>query len=155
VQSTWTNLIHSLKTHCFDCMKQSYRLRVIFYFREFCSLNTSSIESLMSQFNWCHKNVWIYYYWWKIFHWLIVWSTMSIISLKSLFSSDEILMKFYHSSFINEFKYSLTLMKSFSSLSIINLASSSSSFHSSKSRTSLHWLVIFKIQRLSFLWLLF
>ena len=93
--------------------------------------------------------------WWKIFHWLIVWSTMSIISLKSLFSSDEILMKFYHSSFINEFKYSLTLMKSFSSLSIINLASSSSSFHSSKSRTSLHWLVIFKIQRLSFLWLLF
>ena len=93
--------------------------------------------------------------WWKIFHWLIVWSTMSIISLKSLFSSDEILMKFYHSSFINEFKYSLTLMKSFSSLSIINLASSSSSFHSSKSRTSLHWLVIFKIQKSSFLWLLF
>ncbi len=65
--------------------------------------------------------------WWKIFHWLTVWSAMSIISLKSSLSSDETLMKFNHSSFINEFKHSLTLMKSFSSLSIINLASSSSS----------------------------
>ncbi len=80
------------------------------------------------------KNV----FWWKIFHWLTVWSAMSIISLKSLFSSDEISMKFNHSSFINEFKHSLTLMKSFSNLSIINLTSSSSSFCSSKSRASLH-----------------
>ena len=84
------------------------------------------------------KNV----FWWKIFHWLIVWNVMSIISFKSSSSSDEILMKLDHSFFINEFKHSLTSMKSFSSLSIINLASSSSSFHSLKSRASLHWLVI-------------
>ncbi len=81
--------------------------------------------------------------WWKIFHWLTVWSVMSIISLKSSFSSDKILMKLNHSFFINEFKHSLILMKSFSNLSIINLVSSSSLFHSSKSRASLHWLVIF------------
>ncbi len=93
--------------------------------------------------------------WWKISHWLTVWSAMSIISLKSLFSSDEILMKFNHSSFINEFKHSLTSIKSFSSLSIINLTSSSSSFHSSKSRASLHWLVTLWVQKSSFLWLLF
>ncbi len=93
--------------------------------------------------------------WWKISHWLIVWSAMLIISLKSSFSSDEILMKLDHSSFINEFKHSLTSMKSFSSLNIINLASSSSSFHSSKSRASLHWLVILWIQRSLLLWLLF
>ncbi len=80
------------------------------------------------------KNV----FWWKIFHWLTVWSVMSIISLKSSSSSDEILMKFNHSSFINEFKHSLISMKSFSSLSIINLTSSSSLFCSLKSRTSLH-----------------
>ncbi len=80
------------------------------------------------------KNV----FWWKISCWLTVWSVMSIISLKSSFSSDEISMKFNHSSFINEFKHSLTLMKSFSSLSIVNLTSFSSLFHSSKSRTSLH-----------------
>jgi len=61
---------------------------------------------------------------------------MSIISLKSSSSSDEISMKLDHSFFINEFKHSLTLTKSFSSLSIINLTSSSSSFHSSKSRAS-------------------
>ncbi len=91
--------------------------------------------------------------WWKISRWLTVWSAMSIISLKSLSSSDEISMKLNHSSFINEFKHSLTSMKSFSSLSIINLASSSSSFHSSKSRTSLRWLITFWIQRSSFLWL--
>ncbi len=66
--------------------------------------------------------------WWKIFHWLTVWSAMSIISLKSSSSSDKISMKLDHSSFINEFKHSLTLMKSFSSLSIVNLASSSSLF---------------------------
>ena len=93
--------------------------------------------------------------WWKIFHWLIVWSTMSIISLKSSFSSNEISMKLDHSSFINEFKHFLTLTKSFSSLNIINLTSSSSLFHSSKSRTSLHWLVILWVQRSSSLWLLF
>ncbi len=62
MQSTRTNLIHSFKTHCFDCVKQSCRLRVIFYLREFCSLDTNSIKSLMSRFNQCHKNVWIYYY---------------------------------------------------------------------------------------------
>ncbi len=62
MQSTWTNLIHSLKTHCFNCVKQLYRLRVIFYLREFCSLDTNSIESFMSWSNWCHKSVWIYYY---------------------------------------------------------------------------------------------
>ncbi len=81
--------------------------------------------------------------WWKIFHWLTVWSVMSIISLKSSSSFDEISMKLDHSSFINEFKHFLTLMKSFSSLSIINLTSSSSLFHLSKLRTSLHQLVIF------------
>ncbi len=93
--------------------------------------------------------------WWKIFHWLTVWSVMSIISLKLSFSSDEISMKLNHSSFINEFKHSLTLMKSFSNLSIINLTSSSSSSHLSKSRTSLHQLIILWIQRSSFLWLSF
>ncbi len=77
-------------------------------------------------------------FWWKIFHWLTVWNTMLIISFKSLLSSDEISMKLNHSFFINEFKHSLILIKSFSSLSIINLALSSSSFHSSKSRTFLH-----------------
>ncbi len=91
--------------------------------------------------------------WWKISCWLTVWSAMSIISLKSSSSSDEILMKFNHSSFINEFKHSLTSMKSFSSLSIINLASSSLSFHLSKSRTSLRWLVTVWVQRSSSLWL--
>ncbi len=85
---------------------------------------------------------------------LIVWSAMSIISLKSSSSSDEISMKLDHSSFINEFKHSLTLMKSFSSLSIVNLASSSSLFRSSKSRTSLRRLVILWVQKSSLLWLL-
>ncbi len=89
--------------------------------------------------------------WWKISCWLTVWSAMSIISLKSSFSSDEILMKFNHSFFINEFKHSLTSTKSFSSLSIINLASSLSLFHSSKSRTFLRWLVTFWVQKSSFL----
>ena len=93
--------------------------------------------------------------WWKTFHWLTAWNAMSVISLKSSFSSDEISMRFNHSSFINEFKHFLILMKSFSSLNIIILTSSSSSFHLSKSRTSLHWLVILLIQRSSFLWLLF
>ncbi len=81
--------------------------------------------------------------WWKISYWLTVWSTMSIISLKSSFSSDKISMKLNHSFFINEFKHSLILTKSFSNLSIINLTLSSSLFHSSNSKTSLHWLVIF------------
>ena len=89
--------------------------------------------------------------WWKISHWLTVWSIMSIISLKLLFSSDKILMKLNHSFFINEFKHSLTSMKSFNSLNIINLTSSSSSFYSSKSRASLHQLVILWIWRSSFL----
>ncbi len=80
--------------------------------------------------------------WWKISYWLIVWSTMSIISLNLSFSSDKISMKF---------KHSLISMKSFSSLSIINLTSSSSSFYSSKSRASLHWLIIFWVQKSSFL----
>ncbi len=89
--------------------------------------------------------------WWKISCWLTVWSAMSIILLKSSFSFNEILIKLNLSSFINEFKHSLTSMKSFNSLSIVNLASSSSSFHSSKSRASLHWLVILWVQRSSFL----
>ncbi len=93
--------------------------------------------------------------WWKIFHWLTIWSTMSIISLKLSFSSDKISMKLDHSSFINEFKHFLTLMKSFSNLSIINLTSFSSLFCSLKSRMSLHWLVILWVQRSSLLWLLF
>ncbi len=76
--------------------------------------------------------------WWKISRWLTVWSTMSIISLKLSSSSDETLMKLNHLSFINEFKHSLTSTKSFSSLNIVNLASSLSSFYSSKSRTFLH-----------------
>jgi len=66
VQSTRTNLIHSLKTHCFNCMKQSCKLQVIFYLREFCSLDTDSIEFLMSRSNWCHKSVWIYYYYYYV-----------------------------------------------------------------------------------------
>ncbi len=93
--------------------------------------------------------------WWKIFHWLTVWSAMSIISLKLLFSSDEILMKLNHSSFINEFKHFLISIKSFSSLNIINLTSSLSSFYSLKSRTSLRWLITLWVLRSSFLWLLF
>ena len=93
--------------------------------------------------------------WWKIFHWLTVWSAMSIISLKSSSSSDEILIKLNHSSFINEFKHFLISIKSFSSLSIINLTSSSLLFHLLKSRISLHWLIIFWVQRSSFLWSLF
>ncbi len=92
--------------------------------------------------------------WWKISRWLTVWSAMSIISLKSSSSSDEISMKLNHSSFINEFKHSLTSTKSFSSLSIVNLTSSSSLFRSSKSRTSLHRLVILWVQKSSLLWLL-
>ncbi len=67
--STRTNLIHSLKTHCFGCVKQSYRLRVIFYLRGFCPLDTNSIESLMGRPNRCHKGVWIYYYYYySLFH---------------------------------------------------------------------------------------
>ncbi len=97
------------------------------------------------------KNV----FWWKISRWLTVWSVMSIISFKSSYFSDEISMKLNHSSFINEFKHSLTSMKSFSNLSIINLASSSSLFHSSKLKASLRWLVILWVQRSSSLWLLF
>ncbi len=93
--------------------------------------------------------------WWNISHWLMIWSAMSIISLKSSFSFDKISRKLNHSSFINEFKHSLTSMKSFSSLSIINLTSSSSSFHSLKSRTSLRWLITFWIQRSLLLWLSF
>ncbi len=93
--------------------------------------------------------------WWKISRWLTVWSAMSIISLKLSFSSDEILMKFNHSSFINEFKHSLTSMKNFSNLNIINLTLSLSLSCSSKSKASLHWLVILWVQRSSFLWLLF
>ncbi len=93
-------------------------------------------------------------FWWKISHWLTVWNIMLIISLKLLSSSNEILMKFNHSSFINEFKHFLTLMKSFSSLNIINLALSLSSSCSSKSRASLHQLVTFWVQKSSLLWLL-
>ncbi len=62
MQLTWTNLIHSFKTHCFNCVKQLYRLQVIFYLWEFCLLDTNSIEFLINWSNWCHKNVWIYYY---------------------------------------------------------------------------------------------
>ncbi len=77
--------------------------------------------------------------WWKTSHWLTAWNAMSIILLKLSSSSDKILMKFNHSSFINEFKHFLKSIKSFNSLSIINLTSLSSSlFHSSKSRASLH-----------------
>ncbi len=94
--------------------------------------------------------------WWKTFHWLTAWNAMSVISLKSSFSSDEISMRFNHSSFINEFKHSLKSTKSFNSLSIINLTSSFSSLScSSKSRASLHQLVILWVLELSFLWLLF
>ncbi len=116
-----------------------------FWSKTWIALSTTTISSIK------RKNI----LWWKISCWLTVWSAMSIISLKSSSSSDEISMKLNHSSFINEFKHSLTSTKSFSSLSIINLASSSSSSHSSKSRTSLHWRVILEIQRSSSLWLLF
>ena len=103
-----------------------------FWSKTWITSSTTTISSIK------RKNI----LWWKIFHWLTVWSVMLIISLKSSFSSDEISMKLDHSSFINEFKHSLTLIKSFSNLSIINLASSSSSFYLSKSRASLHQLVI-------------
>ena len=103
-----------------------------FWSKAWITLSTITISFIK------RKNV----FWWKISHWLTVWSAMLIISLKSSLSSDEILMKFDHSSFINEFKHSLTSMKSFSNLSIINLASSSSLFCLSKSRASLHWLII-------------
>ena len=116
-----------------------------FWSKTWITLLTTTISSIK------RKNI----LWWKISHWLTVWSAMSIISLKSLFSSDEILMKLNHLSFINEFKYSLTSTKSFSNLSIINLTSSLSSFHLSKSRTSWRWLVTFWVQKSSFLWLLF
>ncbi len=116
-----------------------------FWSKTWITLLTTTIFSIK------RKNV----LWWKISCWLTVWSAMSIISFKSLSSSNEISMKFDHSSFINKFKHSLTLMKSFSSLNIINLTSSSSSFRSSKSRASLHRLVTLWIQRSSFLWLLF
>ncbi len=109
------------------------------------TLSTTIISSIK------RKNV----YWWKVSCWLTVWSVMSIISLKSSSFSDKILMKLDHSSFINEFKHSLISMKSFSSLNIINLASSSSLFHSSKSRAFLRWLVILWVQKSSSLWLLF
>ncbi len=109
------------------------------------ALSTTTISSIK------RKNV----LWWKISRWLTVWSAMSIISFKSSSSSDEISMKLDHSSFINEFKHSLTSTKSFSSLNIVNLASSSSSFRSSKSRASLRRSVILWVQRSSSLWLLF
>ena len=116
-----------------------------FWSKTWIALSTTTIFSIK------RKNI----LWWKISHWLTVWSVMSIISLKSLSFSNEISMKLDHSSFINEFKHSLTSTKSFSSLSIINLTSSSSLFHLSKSRMSLHQLVILWVQRSSFLWLLF
>ncbi len=116
-----------------------------FWSKTWIALLTITISSIK------RKNV----FWWKIFYWLTIWSAMLIISLKLLLSSDEISMKLNHSSFINEFKHSLTLMKSFSSLNIINLVSSSSSFHSSKSRTSLHQLITLWVQRSLLLWLLF
>ncbi len=103
-----------------------------FWSKTWIALSTTTISSIK------RKNI----LWWKISHWLTVWSAMSIISLKSLSSSNKILMKLDHSSFINEFKHSLTSTKSFSSLSIINLTLYLSSFHSSKSRMSLHQLVI-------------
>ncbi len=103
-----------------------------FWSKTWIALSTTTISSIK------RKNI----LWWKISHWLTVWSAMSIISLKSLSSSNKILMKLDHLSFINEFKHSLTSTKSFSSLSIINLTLSLSSFHSSKSRISLHQLVI-------------
>ncbi len=118
---------------------------VKFWSKTWISLSTTTISSIK------RKNI----LWWKISHWLTVWSVMLIISLKSLSFSDEISMKLDHSSFINEFKHSLTSTKSFSSLSIINLTSFSSLFHLSKSRMSLHQLVILWVQRSSLLWLLF
>ncbi len=66
MRSTRTNLIHSLKTHCFGCVKQLYRLRVVFYPRGFCPLDTNSIEFPMGRPNRCHKGVWIYYYYYTI-----------------------------------------------------------------------------------------
>jgi len=65
-------------------MKQLYKQRVIFYFEKFCSLNINSIKFLMSWLNWCHKSVWIYYYYasFKVnlisfFLWLV--QTLSLI----------------------------------------------------------------------------
>ena len=110
------------------------------------ALSTTTISSIR------RKNV----SWWKTFRWLIAWNAMSIISLKSSSSFNEILMRLDHSSFINEFKHSSKSTKSFNSLSIINLTSSSSFLsRSSKSRTSLHQLVILWVLELSSLWLLF
>ncbi len=110
------------------------------------ALSTTTIFSIR------RKNV----SWWKTSCWLTAWNAMLVISFKSSSSSDKTSIKFDHSSFINEFKHSSKSTKSFNSLSIINLTSSSSSLScSSKSRTSLHQLVILWILELSSLWLLF
>ncbi len=39
---------------------------MIFYLKEFCSLNTHSIKFFMSRSNQCYKSVWIYYYYYFI-----------------------------------------------------------------------------------------
>ena len=62
---------------------------------------------------------------------------MSVILLKSPSSFNETLMKLDYSSFINEFKHSLKLTKSFNSLSIVNLALLSSLLSSLKLKTFL------------------
>ena len=117
----------------FSRQKMLIYIFVKFWSKTWITLSTTTIFFIK------RKNI----LWWKISCWLTVWSAMSIISFKLLSFSDEISMKFDHLFFINEFKHSLTSMKSFSSLSIINLTLSSSLFHSSKSRMSLHWLVTF------------
>ncbi len=137
-------------TNCIIAVTTLLKQKMLIYIfmklwsKTWIALLTTTISSIK------RKNI----LWWKISCWLTVWSVMSIISLKSSSSSDKILMKLDYSFFINKFKHSLTLMKSFSSLSIINLISSSLLFHLSKSRTSLHWLVTFWIQRSLSLWLL-
>ncbi len=137
-------------TSCIIAMTILLRQKMLIYIfvklwsKTWIALSTITIFSIK------RKNI----LWWKISRWLTVWSAMSIISLKSSSSSDKISMKLDHSSFINEFKHSLTSTKSFSSLSIVNLALSSSLFRSSKSRTSLRRLVILWVQKSSLLWLL-
>jgi len=74
---------------------------VIFYFREFCSLNTHSIKFLISQSNQCHKNVWIYYYYFfkniKSLHFckMILWWLCFIIVdiMKMMHKSFKFFMK--------------------------------------------------------------
>ncbi len=67
---------------------------MIFYLREFCSLNIDSIKFLMSWLNWCHKNVWIYYYYYY-FSFFLILLTSNICSHISLCFNRAFTMYFF------------------------------------------------------------